>query len=67
MQRGAFLAILNSQKPVASNKQVFYIHAHNCWIALDGVEISLPHNPSVPGSSPGCPILLDSSYSPSFD
>jgi hypothetical protein len=48
---------INHQNPVASIKQLLYTHAHNGWIVLNGMEISLPHNPSVPSSSPGCPTF----------
>ena len=53
----------NRQKPVASNSQHIYTHAHNGWMSLAGVDCSLPHNPSVTGSSPVCPIFLSGYFS----
>jgi hypothetical protein len=34
-----------------------YNHAQSGWLLLGGVIFSRPHNPSVPGSIPGCPTL----------
>jgi hypothetical protein len=50
----AYCTVKNPQNPVASINEVIYTHTHKGWMSLAGMEYSLPHNPSVPGSSPGC-------------
>lgn len=45
VQRVSYCTVKNQQNPIASIKQDLYTHAHNGWIVLNGMEISLPHNP----------------------
>jgi len=58
VQRGATLTVFIQQNRVAPIPQPIYSHTHNGWMALVGIEFSLPHNPLVPGSIPGCPIFI---------
>ena len=58
VQGVAYSTSFFQQNPIATIQQLIYTHAHNGWIVLSGMEFPLPHNPSVPGSSPGCPTFL---------
>jgi hypothetical protein len=61
VQRTVHLTGFDRQNPVALNTQLIYTHDHNGWMALVKIDCSLPHNPLVPGSIPGCPIILSTS------
>lgn len=60
VQHASYLTGFDRQNPVALFPQPTYIYTHNGWMSLVGIECSLPHNPSVLGSIPSCPIFITS-------
>ena len=58
VQRGNTYSNTNKQKPLAIKTYLPYHLTHSGWMVLIGVEVHLPHNPLVLGSSPSCPTFL---------
>jgi hypothetical protein len=57
VQRLTYCTSKTEQNPVAFYLQVLYRLDYSGWMLLSDVEVHLPHNPLVPGSSPGCPTF----------
>ena len=57
VQRCIKITIIIPQKPIAIKSYVAYDYAHSGWMVMSDVEVRLPHNPLVLGSSPSCPTF----------
>jgi hypothetical protein len=56
VQRFSTFSSTFQQKRVDFLAFIPYYLVQSGWVIPERAEVTLPHNPPVPGSSPGCPI-----------